>query len=123
MGPSKSDAKTIINNIKKRKHDDNDDKKSSKKNKKTEKKKRKYTETEHNEKGDKKLNFDIEKLRAARLLREKTEKAKTEALLAKMRGDNIPVIKQELKSSIRPKYNSQYFPEIARQNAERIPKY
>ncbi|XP_012531921.1 leukocyte receptor cluster member 1 homolog [Monomorium pharaonis] len=69
-------------------------------------------------------SIDIEKLRAERLLREQSEKLRTEALLAKMRGEPVPVVTQETpKPTIKQKYNSQFFPEIARQNAERTPKY
>jgi len=67
---------------------------------------------------------DIEKLRAERLLREQGEKLKTEALLAKVRGEPIPVVAPEIpKPTIKQKYNSQFFPEIARQNSERTPKH
>lgn len=69
-------------------------------------------------------SMDIEKLRAERLLREQSEKLRTEALLAKVKGEPIPVVAPETpKPTIKQKYNSQFFPEIARQNAERTPKY
>ena len=59
----------------------------------------------------------LEKLRAERLLREQTEKLRTEALLAKLRGDPIPVVlKEEPKLPFQQKYHSQFFPELARQN-------
>lgn len=68
-------------------------------------------------------SIDIEKLRAERMLREQSEKLRTEALLAKVRGEPIPIVAPETpKPTIKQKYNSQFFPEIARQNAERTPK-
>ncbi|XP_015587715.1 leukocyte receptor cluster member 1 [Cephus cinctus] len=67
--------------------------------------------------------FDIEKLRAERLLRERAEKLKTEALLAKMRGDPVPVASKSVpKPVVKQRYHSQFFPEIARQNVERSPR-
>ena len=68
-------------------------------------------------------SVNIERLRAERLLREQSEKLRTEALLAKLRGDPVPTVAPETssKSIIKQKYNSQFFPEIARQNAERTP--
>lgn len=69
-------------------------------------------------------NTNIEKLREERMLREQSEKLRTEAFLAKVKGEPIPVVAPETpKPTIKQKYNSQFFPEIARQNAERTPKY
>lgn len=70
-------------------------------------------------------NSNIEKLRTERLLREQSEKLKTEALLAKVKGEPIPVVvpKAPVVPTIKQKYNSQFFPEIARQNAERTPRH
>lgn len=94
---------------------------------------KKYKDKKHKKKKHKKhsekkevrsQSMDMEKLRAERLLREQSEKLRTEALLAKVRGELMPVVAPETpKLAIKQKYNSQFFPEIARQNAERTPKY
>lgn len=94
-------------------HSDHDDKKHKKKHKHSEKKE-----------ASSQSSINIEKLRAERLLREQSEKLRTEALLAKVRGESMPVVAPITpKPIIKQKYNSQFFPEIARQNAERTPKY
>ncbi|XP_076247257.1 leukocyte receptor cluster member 1 homolog [Calliopsis andreniformis] len=107
--------------------DDDSDHRSSRSSKKHKhKKSKKYKKEKHRIKEKEKVeksSVDIQKLRAERLLREQSEKLRTEALLAKLRGDPVPVVAQETapKPSIKQKYNSQFFPEIARQNAERTP--
>lgn len=86
----------------------------------------KYKHKKHKEKKEtcSQSSINIEKLRAERLLREQSEKLRTEALLAKVRGEPMPVVAPATpKPTIKQKYNSQFFPEIARQNAERTPKY
>lgn len=73
-----------------------------------------------------KSSVNLEKLRAERMLREQSEKLRTEALLAKMRGEPVPVpvaVLETPKPAIKQRYNAQFFPEIARQNVERTPKH
>ncbi|KOC61768.1 Leukocyte receptor cluster member 1 [Habropoda laboriosa] len=101
-----------------------DHKRSVKKHK--HKKSKKHKKEKHKDKERQfmeKPNVDVEKLRAERLLREQSEKLRAEALLAKLRGDPVPIVAPETsaKPSIKQKYNSQFFPEIARQNAEKTP--
>lgn len=118
----------------KRKHQDSDSSHSDHKNdrsmhkkckdKKHKKKKHKHSEKKEEREVRSQPSTDIEKLRAERLLREQSEKLRTEALLAKVKGEPVPIVAPATpKPAIKQKYNSQFFPEIARQNAERTPKY
>lgn len=103
---------------------DSDRSRSSKKHKHKRSKKHKREKHKNREKQMvEQAGVDIQKLRAERLLREQSEKLRAEALLAKIRGDPVPVVAPEAspKPAIKQKYNSQFFPEIARQNAERTP--
>ncbi|KAF2895643.1 hypothetical protein ILUMI_10532 [Ignelater luminosus] len=57
----------------------------------------------------------LEQLRIERLNREKEERRKSEILLAKMRGENTEEPKTEEKT-VKQRYNSQFNPELAKQN-------
>lgn len=116
----------------KRKYSNSDSSHSDQETHSTRKKHKKDKKYKKHEKKHKQLmkeaksqsSIDIEKLRTERMLREQSEKLRTEALLAKVRGEPIPIVAPETpKPAIKQKYHSQFFPEIARQNAERTPKH
>lgn len=121
--------KVKTESVKRKRHDSNDshsdrESHSTHKRHKDKKHKKKHKHSEKEEARSSQSSTDIEKLRAERLLREQSEKLRTEALLAKVRGEPVPVVAPETpKPTIKQKYNSQFFPEIARQNAERTPKH
>ncbi|EFN83868.1 leukocyte receptor cluster member 1 homolog [Harpegnathos saltator] len=131
---STKDQPTVKTEAVKRKYDTDDSysnqkshspHKKHKKDKKYKKhKKGKNKESVKKEEVKSESNINIEQLRAERLLREQSEKLRTNALMAKIRGDPVSVVASETpKPTIKQKYNSQFFPEIARQNMERTPKH
>ncbi|XP_049808193.1 leukocyte receptor cluster member 1 homolog [Schistocerca nitens] len=108
-----------------------DRKKKHKKNKKVKKKHKKHRKSKRissdessevnsevssdEDQHDQKPN--LEQLRAERLKREAEEKRKAEALLARLRGETVEEEKTEtIAVPVKQKYNSQFNPELARQN-------
>lgn len=131
---SEKHVKTEVTSVKRRHYDSDDSdsemekrsfgKKNKKHKKKYKKQKREKNDISEESSEKSKVTTNIEKLRAERLLREQKEKLRAEVLVAKLRGDPLPIIPSEEipKSSVKQKYSSQFFPEIARQNAERTPR-
>ncbi|XP_014226144.1 leukocyte receptor cluster member 1 homolog [Trichogramma pretiosum] len=113
-----------ISNKRKRKHssssEDSDySDKKHKKHKKNKKHKHKKSKKHKKNKEEKevKSSLNIEKLRAERLEREKAERLRAQALIAEKETE-----KESARPTFKQKYNSQYFPELARQNYERSHK-
>lgn len=96
-------------------------KKSKKKHKKEKKSRRKSyssSESSSDEEAKQLQKQKIEKLRRERLERERVEKEKADNLLKKLRGETIEPEKKVEKPQMRQKYNSQFNPDIARQNQD-----
>ncbi|KAK2577818.1 hypothetical protein KPH14_012700 [Odynerus spinipes] len=131
---SEKNVKTELIDVKKHHYDSNnsDDETKGKHSDKGSKKHKKKSKKYKKEKSDLSVEFSskcksvthLKKLRSERLLREQKEKLRTEALFAKLQKNPSPLVPLEEvhKPSIKQKYNSQFFPEIARQNAERTPR-
>ncbi|KAJ8891067.1 hypothetical protein PR048_010576 [Dryococelus australis] len=67
----------------------------------------------------KRRKVDLEQLRAERLKREKEEQLRTQVLLAAIRGEPPPPAQADKTNhvpTVKQKYNSQFNPELARQN-------
>lgn len=75
-----------------------------------------YSEVSSDE-GQHEQKPNLEQLRAERLKREAEEKRKAELLLARLRGETVEEEKTETSvAPVKQKYNSQFNPELARQN-------
>lgn len=83
--------------------------------------KKSSSESEYDEEADKLKKLKLKRLRTERLEREKEEKVKSEKLMAIIRGDVPPRVEEPVKKingrpQIKRKYNSQFNPELAKQN-------
>ncbi|CAO1428869.1 unnamed protein product [Diamesa serratosioi] len=99
--------------------------KKERKHKKSHKKESSVEKTSEDEEERKLHKQKLEKMRAERLARETVEKLKAEKFLRKLRGEDEPETIQAtcnkstvapVRSPVKQKYNSQFNPEIARQN-------
>jgi len=108
---------------KSKKHKSESNKESKRKNRKSSSKQETNvtSSTSEEDSEDEMKRKNLERLRTERLEREREEKRKTDKLLAKLRGDKDPEEEKPEKSSepargVKQRYNSQFNPELARQN-------
>nr|XP_026499178.1 leukocyte receptor cluster member 1 homolog [Vanessa tameamea] len=78
-------------------------------------KKKNHNKSKHKDKKDD-SKIKLQKLREARLKREQQEKYRTQMFLSKLSGTAPENEKDDKIPKIKPKYNSQFNPEIAKQN-------
>lgn len=124
----------LKNHHRKRKRSSSESETSSKRHKKSKKKKHKKHHKKSKQRSPSVSSDDeekrilqkqkLEQLRVERLAREKVERARADKLLAKLRGDPDPDEQKKVEAKakevqsrpVKQKYNSQFNPEIARQN-------
>lgn len=97
-------------------------KSKKKKSRKKHRKSSKHSSSDSSDSSDEELKRlkqqKLEALRIERLNREKIEREKAENLLRKLRGETEPKQQQPEVKSYKQKFNSQFNPEIARQNQD-----
>ncbi|XP_018566546.1 leukocyte receptor cluster member 1 homolog [Anoplophora glabripennis] len=102
------------------KHKYKKSKHEKKRHKKDKSKKRYISNSDSSENSDDEAELEkkqkLEILRLERIKREKGERRRTEEFLAKLRGEENKPVKE---TSFKPKYNSQFNPELAKQNYDK----
>lgn len=114
---------SVLSGIKEKSHSHKKSKKEKSKKRKKEKKSKKSRRRSSSSESDDEEKRELQRkklevLRNERLKREQTERERAEKLMKKLRGEPEIEEKPVEVPQIRQKYNSQFNPDIARQNAE-----